>query len=668
MCTHYRDNAVGENQKFIRSLYLPSPQENELEAKFEKNSEYFETGTKFEYVQKVRSPEPGSPAKYYSLINEDGLTRRFGKPGVSAKTGKQALYRSDEDDFAPVDVYRKRNPPFDQVEAEKATFVNLVENTYGVYPRFSGIFRGFGPLTDDEKDQAGIPRFGMVDGKRVEINQIYYPQDEGLAGGIAVLQKLTGRDYLDYIDTFSGYPGDLFGYSVDLSDNKLIVGCPFNGFDPTKVWDWTEVSGAPYLSGYKISEYGGAGAAFFFERTGKGANATSQFLPFEYKDKLKPESANVGVSGGLSAANIKSQKNIGTERSQDHDDEDFRQTDQFGRSVSVASDMFAIGAPNHDWITEHNHVYDGTSAFLRKEFTLEFDIPAHLHPESSGNSVLNDGAVYTYRDDLTNFGDRSKSVVFAEKINKQQHRGRFVSTASDPSGTENDKFGTSVAMHRSFRGDSDYTLVGGAINHDYPTSGNHTTGFLKNAGAVFTYDAMLREQPKVIPTEGGYIYARTFGSENSRNVSLIVEQPVSGSSTIHKASGVVFANRFGEIYLEGSGFDPATKGFTIHRPFVKYISGRPINGIAISNGINMVMKGVPGSGSQNMPLFIKDTNGGYVYNTIDLYTSGNIDYASGNVDFYVSGNRLFDSGEMDLFVSGVSGVNSASLDLRIRGK
>ena len=100
----------------------------------------------------------------------------------------------------------------------------------------------------------------------------------------------------------------MFGYSIDLSNDKLIVGCPFNGFDPTKVWDWTEVSGAPYLSGYKISEYGGAGGAFFFERTGKGENATSQFLPFEYKDKIKPESANVGVSGGLSAANIKVKK------------------------------------------------------------------------------------------------------------------------------------------------------------------------------------------------------------------------------------------------------------------------------------------------------------------------------------------------------------------------
>jgi hypothetical protein len=178
----------------------------------------------------------------------------------------------------------------------------------------------------------------------------------------------------------------------------------------------------------------------------------------------------------------------------------------------------------------------------------------------------------------------------------------------------------------------------------------------------------LRGQPKVIPTEGGYIYARTFGPENSENISLIVEQPTSGDSITYKASGVVFANRFGEIYLEGSGFDPATKGFTIHRPFVKYVIGEPINGTTIADSINLVMKAVPGSGQQNMPLFIKDTNGGYVYNSMNLYTSGNIDYASGDIDFYVSGDRSFNSGEMDLFVSGVSGINSASLDLRIRGK
>ena len=177
-------------------------------------------------------------------------------------------------------------------------------------------------LTNAQKDEAGVPRFKMVDGKLVEINLDYYPQDQDIRGGISVLQKLTGRDYLDYIDTFSGFPGDLFGYSIDLSNDKLIVGTPFNGFAPNKVWDWIDVSGDANALTWKLSEYGGAGAAFFFQRTGKGVNAKSQFLPFEYKDKLKPESANVGVSGGLTAINIQRQKNIGTERHQDHTDEE----------------------------------------------------------------------------------------------------------------------------------------------------------------------------------------------------------------------------------------------------------------------------------------------------------------------------------------------------------
>lgn len=669
-CIHYRNNATGDNQKFIRSLYLPSPQEYIEERIFE-NTEYFDTGTKFEYMQKLRSPETGSPAKYYSLVNEYGLTKRFGEPGLSPVAGNQTLYRTDEDSFAPADVYRKKNPHWSEIDAERDRFISMIEDDYGIYPRFSGVFQGLGPLTNDQKDAAGVPRFAFIDGELVEINQIYYPQDQDIQGGISVLQRLTGRDYLDYIDTFSGYPGDLFGYSIDLSNNKLIVGCPFNGFAAGRVWDWIEVSGS--LSGYKISEYGGAGSAFFFERTGKGENAKSQFLPFEYKDKLKPESANVGVSGGLTATNIQNQKNIGTERHEDYTDEDFRQTDQFGRSVAVASDMFAIGAPNHDWITDHYHIYDGDSAFVRKEFTAEFEIPAHNHPESSGDPVLNDGAIYTYRDDLVDFGGRRKEVVFAEKLNKQRYKGRFASSVSDPSGTENDKFGASVAMHRSFRGDSDYTLVGGAINHDYPSSGDHQTGFVKNAGAAFTYDAMLREQPASIPAEGGYISARVFGPDNTDNISLVVEQPVSGAPIRHIVSGVVFSNRFGEIYLEGSGFDPAEKGFTAHRPFVKYVAGNLINGITINDSVNMTILGVPGSGQASLPLYMEHDSGKYVYNnmndSMDLAISG----ASGVnsvLNLYmpegVSGS-INSSPEFTLFTSGI-GVSSENLNLRVRGK
>lgn len=666
-CVHYRNNAVGDNQKFIRSLYLPSPQEYPDEANFE-DTDYYDTGTKFEYIQKIRSPEAGSPAKYYSKVNEGGLTRLFGGPALSPAAGKQSLYRTDEDSFAPSQVYRKKNPHWSDVEAERQRFIDMIEGDYGVYPSFSGIFQGLGPLTNAQKDQAGIPRFKMVNGELVEINQIYYPRDQNLDGGISTVQKLLGRDYLDYIDSMSGYPGDLFGYSIDLSKDKLIVGTPFNGFAYGKIWDWLEVSGAPFLSGLKVSEYGGAGAAFFFERTGRGENAQSQFLPFEFKAKMKPESANVGVSGGLTADNILAQKNIGPERHADHTDEDFRQTDQFGRSVSVASDMFAIGAPNHDWNSDHLHIYEGNSAFLRKSFTAEFEIPKHQFPETSGDPVLNDGAVYTYRHDLVDFGDREKQVVFAEKLNKQRYKGRFASDAIDQYGTENDKFGAAVSIHRSFRGDSDYTLLAGAINHDYPTSGDHTTGFVKNAGAAFTYDAMLREQPAAIPVEGGYIYARVFGPDNEDNISLTVEQPTSGEPIIYKTSGVITANGYGEIYLEGSGFDPATKGFTAQRPFVKSINGRAINGIEINNSVNMVIPGVSNELDSKMPLFIKDIDGGYVYNSVDLYTSGTQHFSSGDMMMCVSGEKFYNSGEMNLFTSGVLGVNSSSLNLRVRGK
>ena len=61
-----------------------------------------------------------------------------------------------------------------------------------------------------------------------------------------------------------------------------------------------------------------------------------------------------------------------------------RKSDNFGVSVAIDSDMIAIGAPNHDFETLHHHVYSGSivsndlnTAFLRKSFNSEFDIPKH---------------------------------------------------------------------------------------------------------------------------------------------------------------------------------------------------------------------------------------------------------------------------------------------------
>ena len=41
----------------------------------------------------------------------------------------------------------------------------------------------------------------------------------------------------------------------------------------------------PSRSGMRTSVNGGAGAAFYFERTGSGTDVVSEYLPWEYKQK-----------------------------------------------------------------------------------------------------------------------------------------------------------------------------------------------------------------------------------------------------------------------------------------------------------------------------------------------------------------------------------------------
>ena len=50
--------------------------------------------------------------------------------------------------------------------------------------------------------------------------------DATYIGGMPEIIKRTGYDYLDFDQFPSGYPGDLFGYSIDMHKNRLIVGAP----------------------------------------------------------------------------------------------------------------------------------------------------------------------------------------------------------------------------------------------------------------------------------------------------------------------------------------------------------------------------------------------------------------------------------------------------------
>jgi len=83
--------------------------------------------------------------------------------------------------------------------------------------------------------------------------------------------------------------------------------------------------------------------------------------------------------------------------------------------------------------------------------------------------------------------------------------------------------------------------------------------------------------------------------------------------------------------------------------------------------MRMVVPGVANPASGNLPLFIKDINGGYVYNNMSLYASGSQEFSSGDITMFVSGERFLSSGELDMFVSGAY-IDSSSLNLGVRGK
>jgi len=108
--------------------------------------------------------------------------------------------------------------------------------------------------------------------------------------------KDTESDYLDFNAYPSGYPGDLFGFSISLHKSKLVVGSPFNAFAGSDVTDWDDIVAAFGVSGLDLSGNGGAGSAYYFEKTGTGSNVKGAFLPWEFKQKIKPSSINTGLT------------------------------------------------------------------------------------------------------------------------------------------------------------------------------------------------------------------------------------------------------------------------------------------------------------------------------------------------------------------------------------
>ena len=667
-CPNYRNNSLGGNQEFIRSLYPTSPRVDKSAG-----------GRHFEFTQKLRAPEKGSPAKYFAASGLVGTAQMFGT-GVY---GNLDTYVDNEDTYHPANpgFIREDNPDTeDEKEAAIRAFMKT-NNPYNVFPRFSGDFLNTGSYVIGRGEEQSF----LLDADSV--------------GGLPDLMKLNGTDYLDFDLYNSGCPGDLFGYSVDITENKLVVGTPFNAFHVEEAINsvsglvtWTSVSGDdnPSRSGMRTSVNGGAGAAFYFERTGSGTDVVSEYLPWEYKQKIKPNSVNVGLDCTSSCVAA-----LQVERGDHNLDGTFiidnaTRTDQFGHSVTIDSDMMAIGAPNHDFETLHHHIYEGSGAFLRKDFNAEFTIPKHAFYDlgssgvridqfgsNSGTMVLNNGAVFSYRHEMVDWPTRTQEWQYAEKLNSQGYNDRSQGNPdSTPpiSGCENDFFGRSVAIDRAKRDDSDYTLVVGAPSHDFATSGNHTSEELLGAGAAYTYDAMLREQIPSIPNSGSFIDIEVFGhrSNSIDKIKTRVYQNTSGDSITYYTTGVVFANSNGDVFLEGSGFDPSTKGFIAHRPYVESVIGSLLFGTPSSGFMPLITSGMPVTvETSGISLYTKGPDSAIVYNNMGLYsTSWTQTQAGSGTDpllLTVSGLApIDDSGIMNMSVSG-SIVTTDNLNLRVRG-
>jgi hypothetical protein len=671
-CDFYR----ARNEFFIRDLYPTSP------VSVVEDESLFQ-GRKFSLQQKLLAPDRGSAGKFraaasgLSNINSAGsglLAQRFN--GDSYSAASMGSFDDIESNYTPGQVLRMEEPTTE--EGRKMAidrFRSQVIPSYGATPLFSGGIAGYEDYRDATIGEEGMPR----------------------------IMKETGYDYLDFDQWPSGYPGDLFGFSIDLHRGRLVVGAPFNGFDGENHITWSGIKENP--SGLKISGNGGAGAAYYFEKTNNGVNAEGEELPWEYIRKIKPSSINSGHDGWTDYTNPDADDVLGTNDYRVVQLADAYVTDQFGYDVSMDEDFIAIGAPGHDFDVHHEHIYgrsvDGISydgSFIRKEFDFEFDIPLHnVHDLGSsgardavpsGTVVLNNGAIYTYVYDVVDSGqrlkvdwpNREKSWTYAEKVMAQGYKARAQfdrydsggGVVAEASGSENDHFGRSIAIDRSYRGgDADYTLVGGAVRHKYGISGG--TDDLINAGAAYSFDAMLRRQTPAIGSSGGYVQTSTgltgSGGMSGERISLYIPQSA-GPDKTYQTSGLILSNYQGEIFLETSGYDPSVKGFTQHRPYVQFVHGSIALGTPSTGYFGLYTSGMIPQASSVINMNILSQPTATVYNSVGLNTTAVLGIASG-VPSGLFLHTLYDptsvSGTMNLFASGI--VSSGdSLNLAIRGK
>jgi hypothetical protein len=631
---------------FIRSLYPTT------------NFSNTNSGRQFNVLTKIISPERGSSAKYFSSYENSGINSLFGgtmgtyfQSPLSSFTSNDSQYDPKyvlptglpwESDGIPLEIYSADEiKQFQQNEIN--TFASLQYGA-GSTSKFSGIIEG----------------------------KMY--QDASIYGGIPEIMKDTGYDYLDFDRFPSGYPGDLFGYSIALYKNKLIIGSPFCAFSQEDIKDWSYYQNGGINSGIKLSHNGGAGSVYIFEQTFNGSGLHGSKTPWEFTQKLRPESINVGQD--LTDSGISQQQTLlgNNNYTNEYLANNTIIGDKFGIDVDIDGDIIIVGAPGHDF---DNYYLNGSGQFIRKDFNSEFNIPSRSiydmgssgnrdQLQNSGICILNNGAIFAFENKIVNWNDRSKKWKLIEKIIPQGYNSAYQAL---PSGSENSNFGYSISIDKANRSDADYSLSAGSHKHIYSTNSGEIA--LIDAGAAYSNDIMLRNQPPSIPSALAYIVANVFGEKglNSINISVVNN---GDNNLSYYATGLLYSDNKGQIFLEASGQNPSDRHFIQHSPYIVSVDGKYAYGTMVGDGAMLFIDGKQDS-SQNMNIFTNVDNLAFVYNNMGLYSSSIIGFASGIIP---SGLTLYshspdpieisESG-LSLYTSGI-GHLADNINLRIRGR